>query len=123
MFNLFAQNVQNQTQARTTKTINETIISIAKKNVFKVFDVEFFDSQLDSSYDSDDVVQIERDLYYKNVYFFVKRVKDVVIMFDVEVVRTNLLTCLRESTQIWYTEKLSDLKKKTLRTLENDADH
>jgi hypothetical protein len=67
MFNLFAQNVQDQTQARTTKTINETIISIAKKNVFRAFDVKFFDSQLNSSYDQDDVVQVERDLYYKDV--------------------------------------------------------
>ncbi len=100
MFNLFTQNVQSQTQAKIAKTINETIINIVKKNVFRVFDVEFFDSQLNSSYDSDDVVQIERDLYYKNIYFFVKRVKDVVIMFDVEIVRTNLSICLRESTQI-----------------------
>jgi hypothetical protein len=52
-----------------------------------------------------------------------KRIKDVVIMFDVEVVRTNLSTCLRESTQMWYTKDLNHLKKKALRTLENDADH
>jgi hypothetical protein len=44
-------------------------------------------------------------------------------MFDVEVVRTNLSTCLRESTQMWYTEDLSDLEKKTLRTLKEDVDH
>jgi hypothetical protein len=100
MFNLFAQNVQDQTQARTTKTINETIISIAKKNVFRAFDVEFFDSQLNSSYDQDDVVQIKRDLYYKNVYLFVERVKNAVIMSETETVRTNLSTCLRESAQI-----------------------
>ncbi len=100
MFNLFAQNVQNQAQVRAVETINEAIISIAKKDFFRAFDVRFFDSQLNSSYDSDDVVQVKRDLYYRNVYLFVKRVKDVVIMFDVEVVRTNLSTCLRESTQI-----------------------
>jgi hypothetical protein len=56
MFNLFAQNVQHQTQARTTKTIEEAIASIVKKNVFRAFDVEFFDSQLNSSYDSDNVI-------------------------------------------------------------------
>ncbi len=100
MFNLFAQNVQSQTQTRATKTINETIINIAKKNVFRAFDVKFFDSQLDLSYDQDDVVQIRRKLYYKDVYLFVERVKDAVIMSEAEIVRTNLSTCLRESAQI-----------------------
>jgi hypothetical protein len=49
--------------------------------------------------------------------------KDVVIMSNAEVVRTNLSTCLRETTQVWYTEDLSDLEKKTLRTFDDDADH
>jgi hypothetical protein len=122
MFNLFAQNVQDQTQ---TKAIEATIdiATIAKKNSFRASNVRFFDSQLNSFYDSDDVVQINRNLYYKNVYLFVKRVKDVVIMFDVEVVRINLLTCLRDSTQMWYIESLSDLKKKILRTLNEEIDH
>jgi hypothetical protein len=123
MFNLFAQNVQNQTQVKAIETINEAIISIVKKSSFRASNVRFFDSQLNFFYDSDDVVQVKRDLYYRDVYFFVERIKDVVIMFDVEVVRTNLSTCLRESTQMWYTEDLSDLKKKTLRTLNESADH
>jgi hypothetical protein len=44
-------------------------------------------------------------------------------MSDVEAVQTNLSTCLKGSAQIWYTEGLSDLKKKALRTLEDGADH
>ncbi len=100
MFNLFAQNVQDQTQAKIAKTINETIINIAKKNAFRAFDVKFFDSQLNSFYEQNDVVQINRNLYYRNVYLFVKRVKDVVIMSEAKIVRTNLFACLRESAQI-----------------------
>jgi hypothetical protein len=123
MFNLFAQNVQDQTQAKIAKTINETIINIAKKNAFRAFDVKFFDSQLNSFYEQNDVVQINRNLYYRNVYLFVKRVKDVVIMSEAKIVRTNLFACLRESAQIWYIEELSDLEKKTLRTLDEETNH
>ncbi len=123
MFNLFAQNVQNQAQTKIAETINEVIIATVKKSSFRASDVEFFDSQLDSFYDSENVVQIERDLYYKDVYLFVKRVKNAVIMSEAKTIRTNLSICLRESIQIWYIEKLSDLKKKVLRILEDDVDH
>jgi hypothetical protein len=41
-------------------------------------------------------------------------------MSEAEIVRTNLSTCLRESAQIWYTEDLSDLEKKALRTLKKE---
>jgi methionine synthase I (cobalamin-dependent) len=44
-------------------------------------------------------------------------------MSEAEIVRTNLSTCLRESAQIWYTEDLSDLKKKALRILKEEANH
>ncbi len=52
-----------------------------------------------------------------------KRVKDAIIMSKAKVVRTNLSICLRESTQIWYIENLSDLEKKALRTLSDEVDH
>ncbi len=97
MFNLFAQNVQNQAQIKIAKTINEVIIVATKKSSFWASNVEFFDSQLDSSYDSEDVVQIKRDLYYKNVYLFVKRIKNAVIMFEAKIVQINLFACLRKS--------------------------
>ncbi len=124
MFNLFAQNVQIQAQTQVRiETMKEAVFTTFKKFSFRTSDVEFFDSQLDLSYDSSDVVQVNRDLYYRNVYLFVKRVKNVVIMSDVDAVRTNLSTCLKESTQVWYTEELSDLEKKTLRILEEEVDH
>jgi hypothetical protein len=122
MFNLFAQNVHDQTQTKTTEATVD-VVAIAKKSFFRAFDVRFFDSQLNSFYESNDVIQIKRDLYYRDVYLFVERVKDAIMMFDVEVVRTNLSTCLKESTQVWYTEELNDLKKKALRTLNESADH
>jgi hypothetical protein len=53
----------------------------------------------------------------------VKRVKDVVIMSETKIVRTNLFACLRESAQIWYIEELSDLEKKALRTLDEETNH
>jgi hypothetical protein len=99
MFNLFAQNVQEQTQTKTTEATVD-VVAVAKKSFFRAFDLKFFDSQLNSFYESNDVMQVKRDLYYKDVYLFIERIKNVVIMFDVEAIRTNLSTCLRESAQV-----------------------
>jgi hypothetical protein len=99
MFNLFAQNVQGQAQAKAVEATTD-VVAVAKKSSFRVFDVRFFDPQLNPSYDSGDVIQIERDLYYRDVYLFVKRVKDAVIMSEADAVRTNLSACLRESAQV-----------------------
>jgi hypothetical protein len=122
MFNLFAQNVQSQTQAKAVEATVDVVTNV-KKSSFRISNVRFFDSQLNSFYDSDDVVQIKWNLYYKNVYLFVKRVKNAMIMFDVDIVRINLSACLRETTQVWYIENSSDLKEEALRTFENDVDY
>ena len=62
VFTLFTKNMRNK-----------SIISIDSfKMQFRAIDVNFFDSKLNESYGLKDVVQIERDVYYKNVYLFVK---------------------------------------------------
>jgi hypothetical protein len=99
MFNLFAQNVQSQAQAKTIET-TANVVTTAKKSSFRASNVKIFDSQLNLSYESDDVVQVDRDLYYRDVYLFVKRVKDAMTMSDAEAVRINLSACLRETTQV-----------------------
>jgi hypothetical protein len=99
MFNLFAQNVQSQAQARTEAT-NDAVVTMTKKSSFRASDVGFFDPQLNPFYDSDDVIQMRRDLYYRDVYLFVERVKNAVIMSGAEAVRTNLSACLRGSAQV-----------------------
>ena len=80
---------------------DKTIISIdVSKNQFRAIDVNFFDSKFDESYDLKNVVQVDRDVYYRNVYFFVKRVKNTVSIFENEKMKTNLSFCLRNSVQI-----------------------
>ncbi len=58
MFNLFAQNVQSQTQAKAVEATVDVVTNV-KKSSFRISNVRFFDSQLNSFYDSDDVVQIK----------------------------------------------------------------
>ena len=114
MFQLFIQNIQNQKS-------QIQIASFTSRSNFRIIDTNFFDSTLNIQFDTKDVMQIERDIYYKDVFLFVKRIKDVVTILSENVIRINLFTCLREIAQMWYTKEFNDLKKKVLRFLKNDT--
>ena len=117
MFAMFTQNIAGQANTPVAAP------NIQSKGYFKATDVGFFDPKLEDSYGAGDVVQVGRDVYYRDVFLFVERIKDAVTTYGAETVRANLSTCLRGTAQIWYTEGLSDLEKQALRSLGEGADH
>ena len=58
-------------------------------------DIGFFDLNLSVSYGEGEVVLIGKELYYRNIILFTKRIEDLVITKRYELVRANLNTCLR----------------------------
>ena len=94
MFTIFTQNVAGQ------KNVFVSVSNIQSKKYFKTIDVKFFDFKLKDFYDTDDVIQMNRDVYYRNVFLFVKRIKDAVILHETEIVRINISSCLRDIAQI-----------------------
>ena len=115
MFTIFTQNV--------VVKINISIQKIFSKFFFKITNVNFFDFKFEKSYDSDDVVQINRNVYYRNVFMFVKKIKNAIITYKIKTIKINLSICLRETVQIWYIENFSDLKKQTFRFFDEEVDH
>ena len=112
MFNLFKNNIVFKND-----TLNNNFNNDDWKKFFRAQNVEFFDFILNESYEFDDVIQIKKNVYYKNIYFFVERIKNVVNMYTVKKIQFNLFNYLKNTIQIWYIENLSDFKKKTLRSL------
>ena len=117
MFAMFIQNIVDQ--ANTSVAIS----NIQSKKYFKIIDVGFFDSKLKNFYEADDVIQIDRDVYYRNVFLFVKKIKNAVITYETKTIRVNFSICLRDTIQIWYTENFNDLKKQALRFFDEKIDH
>ena len=113
IFNLFRNNIA----FKNDNVSNNNFSNDDWKKSFRAQNVEFFDFILNKSYDSDDVIQVERDVYYKNVYFFVEKIKNAVNMYTIEKIRFNLFNCLKKTIQIWYIENFNDFEKKTLRSL------
>ena len=116
MFETFAKNVKDR-----IFLVSQTAVT-ASGSHFKISDVDFFDSKLNEFYETDDVVQIDRDIYYRNVYFFVKRIRDTITIVETEKIKSNFSNCFRKSIQIWYTKRFFDLKKEALRSLKKKAE-
>ena len=130
LFNLTKKNIQIIvmsifiifTQNAVVK-INISIQKIFSKNYFKITNMNFFNFKFEKFYDSDDVVQINRNVYYQNMFIFMKKIKNAMITYEIETIKINLLICLRETIQIWYIKSFSDLKKQTFRFFDEKTDY
>ena len=115
MFIIFIQNA--------VVKMNISIQKIFSKNYFKITNVNFFDFKFEKSYDSDDVVQINRNVYYRNVFMFVKKIKNAMITYEIKTIKINLSIYLRETIQIWYIKSFNNLKKQTFHFFDEKIDH
>lgn len=91
-------------------------------NKWNVIDFGFFDSHFDKSYKKDEIVIVEKDMYYRNLIFFVKRIRDFVIIKKTIFVRNNLNIVLKNSILIWYIIEFSNLERVKLRINENEIE-
>ena len=83
---IFLQNVAEQ------KNVFLLISNIQCKEYFKTINVKFFDFKLKDFYDTDDVIQMSRDVYYRNI-FFVEHIKNAVTLHEIKIVRVNIFSC------------------------------
>ena len=91
MFAMFIQNIIDQANTSVTTS------NIQSKKYFKIIDVKFFDFKLKNFYETNDVIQIDRNVYYKNVFLFVKKIKNAVITYETKTIQINLSICLRDT--------------------------
>jgi hypothetical protein len=65
------------------------------------------------------VIHAKKDIYYRNVHVFIKRIKKMIIVLESEMIKKNLSFCLRESVLMWHTIELFDVSKRILSYEEN----
>lgn len=81
-----------------------------KSNDIKYFDLEYDDlANVDSS-----IVNAIRHVFYRNVYAFVDRLKNMTILREKEKLRIVLSQCFRDFALIWHFMKLSNFEKQLL---------
>ena len=79
---------------------------------WNVDDIEFFDFATKST---DSIVNIDKHVFYKNVYAFTNRLKDMTTIKNDSKLRTIISQCFREFVLIWHSIELIDLEKEMLR--------
>ena len=91
---------------------------------WNAFEVEFFDSLYDEK--SINIEQVmkhaKKNTYFRNVHFFIERIKDIAIIQDEQHVRDNLFTCLKDFALQWYISKIS-IEVKQLMRYDDAIDH
>ena len=77
-------------------------------------DLGYFDPHLDRAHGEGEVVSVDKDVYYKNVVFFVLRLQSLVTFKGAALVKANVATSLWGSALEWYTSELSDFDRNDL---------
>ena len=81
--------------------------------VLKADDIGYFDPNCEGE---GPVVSVGRHMFYKDIYAFVDRLKDVAADKGEDKVRETLTTCFRGEALTWHSAELTDLEKTLLRT-------
>jgi hypothetical protein len=74
-----------------------------KSTPFRADKVGYFDPDLDTNTKGDMVI-ISKDLWFRDVFLFTDRLKDIVTT-KADVVRANWIACLRGTTLSWYQDE------------------
>lgn len=89
---------------------------VGANGALKADDVGFFDpSYEDPTNTNSPVVSVGRHVFYRDVYAFEDRLKDLVHLKGEDKVREVLPTCFRGSALIWHSTQLTELEKRGLR--------
>lgn len=66
------------------------------------------------------VVNADKHMFYRDVYVFIDRLKDLASQRNTITIRLIITACLRGSVLMWYSAELTDLKRDLLRDSDLD---
>ena len=75
-------------------------------------EVGFFDPEYEGTRP---IVNAGKHVFYKDIYVFIDRLKDITVQHRESNIRNVLTACFRETTLMWYSTELTDLKRILLR--------
>lgn len=83
----------------------------------KATDIGFFDPDFENKdTPASALINAGRHVFYKDIYAFIDRIKDMAAVYGTDKIRETISTCFRGETLIWHSMKLSDVEKDILRT-------
>lgn len=67
----------------------------------------YFDLYLNRVYREDEIVLVEKDVYYGNIILLIQRLQSLVIFRGATLLKINIAISLQDSALEWYTFELS----------------
>jgi len=64
--------------------------------IFKLEEIRYFDSELDTWYDEEDIITVEKDSYTWDMHLFISWIKNVIAIKEADQVKIQLLRALKE---------------------------
>ena len=104
----------SQQQRFQSSNLRNDIEDIRSSKNWIVEEVEFFDS---TTKESKSIINLKKHVFYKNIYAFVDRLKDVAIIRENDKIKNVISQCLRDTVLIWHFTKLSDIEKEIYREM------
>ncbi len=86
-------------------------VSTPSISAFRAEDIGFFTPHLDEAYGKGDIVQMGKDVYYRDVHLFLGQAKAAATIKGSHLICISLHICLREDAQQWYAAELLDLQR------------
>ena len=108
--NEFRQLLQSAVFSQQLFVIIEQRIDVEERSIkdWTAKEVEFFDSTAD---DFESVINLEKHVFYRNVYAFVNRLKNVSFIREKDKLRVVIFQCFRNITFIWHSTELFEIEK------------
>lgn len=74
-------------------------------------DLGYFDPHFNRIYEKSEIVSVGKDIYYRNVVFFVHGLQSLVTFKKVDLMKTIIIMLLWSSTLKWYISELSNFDR------------
>ena len=122
-FNFFESSNFSKFQNTSNFQNTSTIENDNDENRWNVDEIDFFDLL----YDDKSIVivefieHIDKNIYFRNVTYFIERVKNIIKIKNVELIRQNFYICFRDIALIWYIIILIENEKRFVK-LNNDVE-
>ena len=111
--------------AKFSESTELSVFAVSFENFrWNASEVEFFDSLYDEkSINIDQVMKhAKKNTYFRNVHFFIEKIKNIAIIQSEQHIRNNLFTCFKDSALQWYISKIS-IEIKQLMKYDDAIDH
>ena len=77
--------------------------------------IDFFDSRRENDKNRNVIVNVDRHIYYKNIFVFIDRFKNLKKNSSDYRIREFIVECLRDDALIWHSLKLDEIEKNMFR--------